>query len=88
MVREEPMSISWLAFTKRAVAGMAQRQGGILRPQGPAADCDTLLVMVISVFLNKHPEGIFFLFIDLEEKGELIISVQGQRGSLSFPLGF
>ena len=67
---------------------MAQRQGGILVPQGLAADCDTLLVMVVSMFLNKLPEGISYLFIDLEEKGELIISVQGQRDSLSFPSGF
>ena len=65
-----------VAFTERAVEGMAQRQGV---PQGLAVDCDTLLVMAISMFLNKYPEGISFLFIDFEEKGELIIKVSKVR---------
>lgn len=65
-----------VAFTQRAVEGMAQRQGG---PQGLAVDCDTLLVMAISMFLNKYPKGISFLFIDSEEEGELIIKVSKVR---------
>lgn len=77
-----------MAFTKRAVAGMAQRKVDILEPQGQAADCDIFLVVVTFMFLSKHPEGISFLFIDLEEKEELVISVRGQRDSLSFPSGF
>lgn len=60
-----------MALTRRAVAGMALRQGGAPMPQGPGGAILPYGSTVVLI-LGEYPKGIPFLFIYLKEKGDVI----------------